>query len=277
MKEPEPEYLYHYTNASALMSIVVNNCMWCTNIGYLNDSREWVHCFDLARHIAATIGKSERNVTTVWDRIERLCQKLKNISPGENPFYIASFSERADDLSQWRGYAPSGGIAIRFEYEQLKLFAEKAGARLSKCIYSEDEQRGHLMRFIVPILERLEPSEKTSREVTMVIAKQIATDFKDCAFKDEAEWRIVLTSPPSEINFRESGGILIPYVKFSLGFPDFLKRSKVAPSKVVLDRCMVGPGNHPQLTAGGLKKFFDAQRLSCEVEISTVPWRQTKR
>ena len=41
LQEAEPrEVLYHYTNQDGLLGILRSRCIWCTDIRFLNDSRD---------------------------------------------------------------------------------------------------------------------------------------------------------------------------------------------------------------------------------------------
>lgn len=61
--------------------------------------------------------------------------------------FALNFSSKRDSLSQWRGYAPNGGVAIGFDRNKLKSWAEKIislgeTAKLEKVeYYKKDDER----------------------------------------------------------------------------------------------------------------------------------------
>jgi len=50
---PEPEVVYHYTSVDTLLKIVRapkgEECIWATDIRYLNDVKEREHCIEMMK------------------------------------------------------------------------------------------------------------------------------------------------------------------------------------------------------------------------------------
>jgi len=56
--------------------------------------------------------------------------------------FICSFSQKGDQLSQWRAYCPSGnGISIGFNSIVLTKLANKHEFKLVKCIYGKKSRK----------------------------------------------------------------------------------------------------------------------------------------
>jgi hypothetical protein len=112
-----PEVLYHYTSMAALLSIVDSERMRATHFRYLNDRSEIATMWKivekrLEERMAA--GGSAVAVGRLREVLDAL--KKRNISNE----YVASFSEKGDDLSQWRSYYRSGGgVSLGFTREAL--------------------------------------------------------------------------------------------------------------------------------------------------------------
>src|SRR5690349_9221535 len=65
------------------------------------------------------------------------------------PFFVASFCEHGDVLSQWRAYSAGGkGLALGFDSRELMMAAPKAVSFTVKCEYNEDRQRLALTELI---------------------------------------------------------------------------------------------------------------------------------
>lgn len=110
-----PKLLWHYTSIDAFKGIIDNECLFMTKYDQLNDSSE----VEYARNIMLDYLHSFH--------CDSRYQQFKNwvISVLENyinrPLFITSFSEKEDDLDQWRAYVPEeGGVAIGFDSYQLK-------------------------------------------------------------------------------------------------------------------------------------------------------------
>ena len=121
--------LFHYTDATALMSIIENKQLWLTHIKYLND------CSEFIEGEAIAIDEMDKLNKSLGYNIESLTNSLKT----NDDFYVASFCQSATDkLSQWRGYCPaSGGYAIEFNRE----FIENNSQFFNKCIYTKSEKK----------------------------------------------------------------------------------------------------------------------------------------
>ena len=142
---------YHYCGLQSFVNIVRRKTLRLSNIFYMNDYKEVSWFFDVARKIIeeyAEDGSSGSGSSSSGSSsseleddiaVSKLCRMLER-----EPFdhiYAACFSQKEDDLSQWRGYANDGrGVAIGID---LDVLCEHANCRVLDTIcvkYDEAEQ-----------------------------------------------------------------------------------------------------------------------------------------
>lgn len=123
------KFIYHYTSASGLRGIVESNCIWATDIAYLNDKEEVDHGITERNKVLNNIVQSSRNSPEYKDFASRIGNIKGN--RGDNSF-VSCFTRNGDQLSQWRGYSNSViGYSIEFDREALnQFFEESAKGRL---------------------------------------------------------------------------------------------------------------------------------------------------
>src|SRR5204863_4487405 len=103
-----------------------------TDIRYLNDSKEMSHCRQLFSIEIDALATKNANETEFKQRLSKTFDVREHLVP-----FVACFSESADDLNQWRGYAGGvGGAAIGVKLKQLpeRMIAAKIN-------YEEDAQK----------------------------------------------------------------------------------------------------------------------------------------
>src|SRR3990172_10406137 len=145
-----PEILYHYTTHTGFLGIAKSKILWCTSIIYLNDGKEYLHANELlVERLEYRIhcANNKQHRTDEADFLKKLQTGLDRI--GIVMFFVGSFSENGDLLSQWRGYSRGGdGISLGFDSNRLKNLADKQGFQLVKCVYEPDEKRAIVDEFI---------------------------------------------------------------------------------------------------------------------------------
>nr|WP_253944178.1 DUF2971 domain-containing protein [Pseudogemmobacter hezensis] len=157
----------------------------------------------------------------------------------------ACFSEAGDQLSQWRGYAADGaGFAIAFDRSELEAAIPKEGEQapeLTNVIYGREahDRRDDLFRslhepFFADFLDYSVfggfgsmsiDNTKSARDAKLCAVRKLFA-FKNPAFVEEKEWRLLLVGYLSQLekmDFREAGGVISPLVK--MPFPAAAKRS----------------------------------------------------
>lgn len=122
-----PNKLYHYTSKEGFLGIIKNKTLWATEILFMNDSKESKIPFEILLKLL-----SEEKNSDIRKKIEDAQNVTKiNIFDFYKAFegfntYVISFSEKQNDLNQWRSYGENGsGFCIEFNTNQLQLAIDK--------------------------------------------------------------------------------------------------------------------------------------------------------
>src|SRR5580704_16675085 len=254
--KPPADYLFHYTTVAGLQGIVESNCVHASAAYFLNDSGE----LEYGRNIlGGVLQKWQDNNPETSDRLTgELVRDLHAKIAGQNGLealvhsvYLACFCERDNVLSQWRAYGQTGGYSIGFpvvkgsipnlapeppSYTPLLMRVEyEKEKQVEKCL--------EILQLILPvvddpILRRLAQTvevpgyhgPRLAYDFVVDIAEEMLLDeilgFKNQAFQEENEWRLVvrprrfllqgrddLGKTPTRTYFRPRGGIAVPYLK----------------------------------------------------------------
>ena len=287
--------LYHYTSLGGMHGILRNQNIWATHASYLNDSSEFFHSLNFAKQLAAEIFMKDDYLAPFGWAVRDGLEAVSAIDQ-----YVASFSEKADLLSQWRGYCPAGaGLCLGFDIEHLRDFCQTRGYRLEQCIYDHSQQIQQvkalvgrcLKRFpkhpsftrsdyemldskdqvVAEIEYRLSTSDGSEKQqadaaVGWLCAKisELAPLFKNEGFYEESEWRIIAREPMESVHFRPSSSYLAPYVKL-----DVLSDTPASALREVI----VGPNPNQRRCESSIKMFLDSCGLGdVKVMPSSLPF-----
>src|ERR1035437_1163620 len=246
---------------------------------------------------------------------------IKSPLSGRSGAYVVSFTddgalestaggEPGDRLSQWRAYGGSGkGVSLGFDHDALH--GEKPGeswriggciAYLLNCLYKQGEKRKALKSvadIVIPSFRRVwettgsTPGNRQEYEDCLAEFRRNAllgwiinaSTFKDPAFSDEREWRVVIlgsmmkplmrrkNEPDSSVRFRSGPMGVTPYLQFPLRLS-----SRSSP----LRRIVVGPTPHMQesikaiemvLEDRGMKLWREGRPEGIRVAPSRIPYR----
>jgi hypothetical protein len=286
--EPPP-VLYHYTDASALNAILHSRVLRATNAILLNDENEIKYSLKLLkaciddRSGAADLGAP--NTTSdraMWATVQELLRFTE--------VYVSCFCESGDLLSQWRGYGERGRYALGYSSESLSRIT-KGRLALVKVNYSQRDHEQHIRDLVSRWRTQLENAplqdeDDRSRWIGELIFAEaftaLAVGFKDPAFAEEREWRLVYryssrsTSEGAQLDdglglqfdVVVRGNLLVPYV--TLGAPDG-EAGRLPPSRIV-----VGPTRDPVLAGYAVErslKLLGYPSNSVRVDHSAVPLR----
>ena len=259
--------IYHYTNQRGLLGILKHDSLWCTDIRFLNDSRELVHTLDFAKDLLESRAES---LTTprakLYDDWAKRLWQLKDY-----PLYVISFSEESDLLSQWRAYSAPTGFAIGFDAFALKRWVEALQwpGDMLKCIYDTGEQREHLeyaMDFLGDLYEENGASSNTAAAYFFRFLMTAAACFKNPGFAEEKEWRLVLRAVAKGAvkQFRPGTGTVIPYVDLPLDDP-----------RALVPIIIAGPSPSPSLSGDALDELVTSSNLGLVTTrgSSKIPYR----
>lgn len=270
------ENLGHYTSPAGLMGLV-RGAIWATNIRYLNDAQEFKHAVELIREISSNsvISKDHPDHSKKEVFVEALRIRLKSfefIYP--DYIYTASFSEKTDLLSQWRGYCPgNNGYCVEVDINQLLSNVQKTfpQARLLKCLYDDEEKSKQIKELLNKHWHRYKRSNQEASKIVEALTPEmltLASHFKHSSFAEEAEHRIVveLNGNEERVMFREGKYSITPYIELPL-------------EKSHIKAICIGPTPRPELANSGLVSFLEREyktpSFALEVNIfdSKTPYR----
>lgn len=259
---PCENWLCHYTSMRAFHSIFqgerapgaseTTRYLWATDIRYLNDSTEFALGLEATRKAlephrtgpkATIVGK-----LLAHDNIEEVLTAVS--SEHAQGAYVVSFSQRADDLAQWRGYTPRDcGVCIVFDKSEMEQRLARGPWSLRQCQYLDPN--GSLDWLANLLLEGFVEDPPKAWDAWRFVWRTCASTFckmKHRGFASEQEVRLVCESVErSSLCHRpsNSGSMLLPYVKFRLGqFPPVLG-------------VIVGPSPHMKLSLASVQSFLD--------------------
>jgi len=277
--------LYHYTSLTGLKGIIEENGFWASDNRFMNDAEENWNGINLVRKILRHKGKrSSRPFTAILLKVDELVA-----SPSQHGHLVACFSTARDDLGQWRGYG-AGGVCLRLgapidsESESPLFFGPDHLP--FKAIYKDIRK----CMLILSILRSFEaeyaidrvamgthwPDDHDENYAAQLYSKLAGCilGFKDQAFQNEAEARIVLSYQrvsqyEGGLKFRVSPLGIIPYLRTG----DNLAIKKHG-GRLPLREIIVGPGPHQALVAQSVETFLRQRGYNnTTISLSTVPYR----
>ena len=235
------------------------------------------------------------------DEARKLFNSLIETTDDLSPFFIASLCEHFDPreqrdglLSQWRGYGKRGGCCIVFDGDGLKNLIQTMAVREEfgntimkkvKYVSSDAEIDAGLFTGVGSdfaeaklnaMLRGVSQEPKTSAQSLYNAVLETIPFYKDDAFKEENEVRIVVSayapgvgvqsssmakSQPKPFKFRESGGVLVPFVDL------FSSKHCKLPIKEVI----IGPGFDSDRRAAGVALLLKTLQINVPVRISGIP------
>lgn len=269
--------LFHYTNASAVHSILLNKNLRATDIRYLNDTQELRDGIGrLSKGLESPshglFGSDEYKRESI-EYLRSSFSDQDNFGISEDPLFVLSFSRAEDLLSQWRAY---GCYAIEFNEKLLR----ESIPNLRECTYDpvskNNYSRARLTQSLIDISKEMEENNGIAGELSLnSIGEliQLATTFKDKGFSEEQEVRMTAhASKYSDcIQYYPKGDVLIPYVDVEISLD-------------CIQSIHVGPMSGQDLAAVSMQGFIeriakdwqaDSSRIKYEllVEKSNIPFR----
>ncbi|MDL2266919.1 DUF2971 domain-containing protein [Desulfovibrio sp. OttesenSCG-928-G15] len=215
--------LYQYRNFSGFWSILESNSLWASNARFSNDYAEQMQGFEtLCR-----------------------CQKKQCIENAETTkaqtleiedCYILCFCRNGDTLSQWRGYASDGGVAIGFDFSNIRPFTilkkETDSLPKAKASKKANTKNHHYynaccsVTYVDPknedeLTKMLGSSPLVSLSTYIKKAQTLMPFIKHHSFHEEQEYRLVFANIGDKlhdaIQYRDWDGIRIPYIVVKAG------------------------------------------------------------
>jgi hypothetical protein len=296
-EEGFPSQLFHYTSMQGLLGIINGKQIWATNLAYVNDKSEFIHARDMfitalsklweeieksedektkhaAKSINGYLGQPETKTVKI-SFVKTIIEVLQASKKGY-PYYVVSFSEEPDQLSQWRGYCQNTyGFSMGFNYSKLKERADKSKFKFSKCIYDPEMQSALVNNFIK---EQIEPNfdkltESTFKDIgvkTVIDIWSILPVLKNESFQEEKEWRLICFKediPKNVIQFRPGKTVLIPYYEFKLADEG---------EELPIDSITIGPTPNQIDSRVSLRFLLNTTGVASKANIkaSIIPYRE---
>lgn len=271
--------LFHYTDVSAVKSILENEKLWLTDVRFLNDSEE------MHDGISSLVGYINNQLANSPNRHEFFRDAAEYIERGlvgktgygidSRPVFICSFSRAGDLLSQWRAY---GSYAIEFVGEAISH-------EVFECVYDDDEKLSRASSAALVSLDTISNDMATNdgfldRDGYEAFSDLVglAATFKHDSFSEEQEVRIIVghdidpeIDDGLEIKFRTRGNLLIPFVEAGISFES-------------IRAIHIGPMRDQELAYISMKAFVEKVHLAREVTVhnfehkvevikSSIPYR----
>lgn len=282
---PQPDVLWHYTNAAGFLGICRSGKLWATNTDYLNDASEMRYARNLVLRAvynsrSSAVGHNEHEMLNL------LCDCVG--SDATRPVFVTSLSAEKNELSQWRAYGgSSGSFALGFHPERLVAAVEKntdTRFNLYKCIYDEGRSQSLCQQFVDGLLQEYRVLREANKscgddyQQTLDLVHEAVRLFDTLAplikhpdFIKESEWRLVsdpvdLTKRP--IRLREGLTGIVPYIEL------IIAKDKTDPRFTV--HTLIGPAirHNPRNTNLAQIAYCDDFILQpFPVEPSTTPYR----
>jgi hypothetical protein len=295
-----PSILFHYTSIAGFLGIVSGRKLWASSIRHMNDVTEYKYAHDVFVEVLKSEAEEVRKIDPVVtvtarslaDEISDSAREYSHVMSahlGTN--FVVSLSQREDRLSQWRAYCPKGGCHIGFEMSYLQELAKAHHLDLLQCEYDQAKQMEAarvVARQAVLNLLNIGGGEITEAltnggvlaynqllypvRVTLVRAlDDFAPRWKNPAFQEEQEWRLISQSAPRELHFRAGLSSLIPYIELELN----ISSTHVDDQCVFLAGVTCAPSPEPELTAATIMLLLRQKKIGrAEVAQSKAPYRQ---
>ena len=231
----ETELIYHYTDAAGLLGIVTSRCLWASDVWYMNDAREAFYGLEAIERAWKGFAPTSDYEAKVRDAAIKRLADLHDIDEITNS-YIACFSKRRDDLSQWRAYGRPRGYSIAFDRLALLRMCPQV-ERIGKPIYRQvnyqiADQDAVLVSGFRSMIAHVKAQggsialPDSAAWMCILDAQLPVPAFKHPAFCDEEEVRLQIYHDPktggaarADLKFRNGQMGLTPYVEIPICDP----------------------------------------------------------
>jgi hypothetical protein len=260
----DPEMtVWHYTHGAGLLGVLQSGQIFATQVACLNDSTETLYAQRLYKAALGQAGKGYVGNPIVKTLVDHFEEEFKDDSTtaasSPSKFFVACFTEKKDDLSQWRAYSEVGGengYAIGFRVRGL--FGLTVNRLVVRVNYDSDlhstaanDVSEATIRFYLKGLE--DDASRTPIEWAKEFFAEwdehiyrLAPMIKDSGFRDEAEVRIVhelFTNEMSQVQIRQKRSLLARYIALSFAPQTWV--GKPGPKLPVVG-IVIGPSRHPE-------------------------------
>ncbi len=260
--------VFHYTSIEGLLGIISSRTLFATHYGYLNDAAEGNVIRNLIMplleaEIAELFPKLEaRNLLAGFydfhgasgrrTQAEGMYKALVKVANDISPIFVASFCRHDEGqppykdglLSQWRGYADGGGVAIEFDEGGIDALVAGETKKYALNVVKSDDVHyeryevlfdanaykgfaGATMRDVFSNIGHDISDLTGDADIDAIVRNFVTTApyMKHGGFAEEREYRIAAARvrkdkiPPSSalllkaVKFRTRNGLIIPYIE----------------------------------------------------------------
>lgn len=285
---PPNTRLWHYTNGSAVISILDSMSLYSTHISCLNDSSELRYASKLFREaLAKLIPKISSNPAShafLKRAINYFAEDPTTPAQISAHQFVACFSTEKDDLSQWRAYGGGeNGYAIGFNAGDLWGSKYSMLARISydPSLHTRlaHEAAERMVQFFQEGIVKCDPSDHAQWEEEFLQAWEltltlVAPLVKDPAFIKENECRIVKSISSDELidlKFLQRSNMMSRHLPLR---PPM--RTPSTPYRLPIAEIIIGPCRHPQVSRLSVDTLLQQKGYTgVPVSISKIPFQTT--
>lgn len=293
--EPLGRIVYHYASLPSFSAIIQSQSLFCTNLNYLNDKKEFKFGVEQVLKVIDKL-QLENYSDSILNEVK---EKIEDFYKTER--FVTCFSKEGDMLSQWRAYANQGkGISIGFDLHSLEDSIEQP-LKGSPVLYNNQKQLKTIEDIIKIIIENYEQIkdrfdwsdygyERLARLSIIDFLHRIVSSYKSDGFEEEKEFRLeysidgnFVKHGDDEVLYRATETMLVPYVILQNKYSEYKKR--IAESgdtvehtfinkKLPIKEIIVGPSLDFDLTKASLQGLL--KKLEYEnviIKKSKIPYR----
>lgn len=277
---------YHYTTVEGLFGIIEQNAVWASHVRYMNDASEVVHGRELALRVLRTSAAKLR-----FGSFTEVLRKAIDILDGQEipDYFVASFSRRDDDLTQWRAYGQDRGVCIGFDLAAPDSFYHFWSPDTAITVYRTSLKIGFIVFWIRKFFEEFR-SDLTFHGGTLPdwmwdryassLAQKLQFEFvrfKHDSFESEREVRFIIFGEEEDKlrprRYRVRGNLIIPYHYTS----DRIWRKDgaiIEPPTIRLSSVTIGPMSGQEICARSMREFLnDRGHGGVALKLSRLPYR----
>jgi hypothetical protein len=281
--------VWHYTHGAGLLGIFQSGQIFATQVACLNDSSETLYAQRLYKAALSEAGKRYVDDPVVTALFDHFAEEFKDDSTtaasSPSKFFVACFTAKKDDLSQWRAYSEIGGengYAVGFRVGGLfgltnnRLVVRVNYDSVLHSTAANDVAEATIHFYLKGL--RDDPSRTPKEWAEEFFAEwdehiyRLSPMIKDCGFKDEEEIRIVhelYLNEMSQVQIRQKRSLLARYIALSFAPQSWV--GKPGPKLPVLG-IVIGPSRHPavsRVSVGTLLLQLGYENVP--IEISSCP------
>lgn len=263
--------MYYYTSTDTMCKVLSGAKLFATNLGYMNDSHEYIHGLRTVKKVLEDKGIPE-NENFSFSNINEYVYGEKELT-----YFSISFCKDGDLLSQWTTYARESGVSIEmsfvegqelaFEIESYDKDGIKIFAQPKEIVYVEGkwERLESKKESVLKLLDSEGKDTNEGRDYFISAGSKASAYIKQADFVQEREFRIVfdvaVMKNVPKIEYRVDKHVIKPYlsVKCMDGWP--------------VTAITVGPGFNQGIVFQSVKYFLNHAKIEACSLITKKQWK----